>query len=156
MSGKNKVAWYNVYAVDSDNCRMPVATFIAKTPKDAEKEAKTQWQEIMAHPDRKRTEVGGLNVMSDMPIMVWEPDPDHTPRTISEVARDIWQDWKKVYFGAVPYLQAMMSLDKVNEQYGLDDARGIVLYFLSNAHTYRGPRAKQLKLELEWILQRPK
>jgi len=74
-------------------------------------------------------------------------------RSIAAIAGDIRRDWKNVYFGAVPYLQAMSSLDTLRDSYGADDARSIVMYFLSNANTYRGPKAKELKAELKTILK---
>ena len=70
-------------------------------------------------------------------------------RPIRAIARDIKQEWKKVYFGAVPYLNAMLSLNDMQDYYGADDARSIVLYFLSNAGSFRGPKAKELKEELK-------
>ena len=71
-------------------------------------------------------------------------------RPISEIAREIKSDWKKPYFGAVPYLQAMMSLNSIDDEfYGFDDAKSIVLYFLSNAGTWRGETAKRIKAELK-------
>ena len=75
-------------------------------------------------------------------------------RPISEVARDIKHHWQSPYFGAVPYLQAMLQLEHVTDMYGMDDARGIILYFLSNANTFRGEVARRLKQELKDILKR--
>ena len=70
-------------------------------------------------------------------------------RPISEIASEISKDWKNVYFGAVPYLQAMYSLNGINDSYGMDSAKSIVLYFLSNASTWRGETAKRVKAELK-------
>jgi hypothetical protein len=75
------------------------------------------------------------------------------PRPLSTIAREIRLDWKNVYFGAVPYLQAMGQLDKVTDQYGMDDGKGIVLYFLSNATTWRGLVAKRIKAELKEMVK---
>lgn len=75
-------------------------------------------------------------------------------RPISEVARDIKHHWQSPYFGAVPYLQAMLQLEHVTDMYGMDDARGIILYFLPNANTFRGEAARRLKQELKDILKR--
>lgn len=72
-------------------------------------------------------------------------------RPISQIAREISQDWKKVNYGALPYLQAMYQLNSVNDRYYEDSAKSIVLYFLSNANTYRGETAKKLKAELKTI-----
>ena len=75
-------------------------------------------------------------------------------RSLETIAREIRADWKKPYFGAVPYLQAMRSLGSVDDEFGRDDGRSIVLYFLSNAATWRGPTAKAIKLELKAMLAR--
>lgn len=74
-------------------------------------------------------------------------------RPLYEIARDIRRHWPKVYFGAVPYLDAMGQLDRITDNYGYDDARGIVTYFLSNATTWRGPEAKRVKDELKRLLK---
>lgn len=69
--------------------------------------------------------------------------------SISELARIIRGNWKpKVYFGAVPYLDAMHSLEKITDTYGCDGAKEIVIYFLSNATTWRGDVARAVKAEL--------
>ena len=70
-------------------------------------------------------------------------------RPLSEIAREIRATWPKVYFGAVPYLQAMAQLGSVDDKYGLDDARSIVNYFLANAGTWRGDDARRIKAELK-------
>ena len=75
-------------------------------------------------------------------------------RTISAIARDISRNWPKPYFGAVPYLQAMYSLNSINDTYGADSAREIVEYFLSNASGFRGGNASSLKSELKTLLGR--
>ena len=74
-----------------------------------------------------------------------------THRPLYVIASDIHKDWKRPYFGAVPYLGAMSNLDQVTDNYGADSGKSIVLYFLSNAATWRGPVAKQLKEELKVI-----
>lgn len=70
-------------------------------------------------------------------------------KTIRELANIIAKDWEKVYFGAVPYLQAMRTMETVNDNYGLDSGESIVLYFLANASTWRGEVARQVKKELK-------
>jgi hypothetical protein len=69
-------------------------------------------------------------------------------RPLSTIAREIKKDWTKPNFAAVPYLQAMLSLNDINDNYGCDSAKSIVLYFLCNASSWRGPVAKQIKAEL--------
>jgi hypothetical protein len=68
--------------------------------------------------------------------------------SLSELASMIRRDWKNVYFGAKPYLDALGTLDSIGDNYGMDSGRSIVAYFLANATTWRGPVAKAIKLEL--------
>lgn len=72
-------------------------------------------------------------------------------RPIHVIAREIRRTWKKVNYGAEPYLNAMLSLEKITDFYGADSAKEIVIYFLSNASTFRGEDAKRLKAELKKI-----
>ena len=74
-----------------------------------------------------------------------------TVRPLHVIARDIYQAWPKVNYAAKPYLEAMRDLSSINDKYGYDDARSIVLYFLSNAASFKGDTAKILKLELKTI-----
>ena len=75
-------------------------------------------------------------------------------RPLYEIAKEIRSDWgSKIYFGAKPYLSAMMSLNSVDDKYGLDDARSIVNYFLANASTWRGEVAKRVKAELKAMIK---
>lgn len=67
---------------------------------------------------------------------------------IYEIAGLIYREWKNVYFGAKPYLDAMMSLTNISDDYGADSGKSIVIYFLGNAQTWRGPVAKAVKAEL--------
>lgn len=75
-------------------------------------------------------------------------------RPIHTIASEILQDWKRPYFGAVPYLAAMQSLDTIDDAYGYDDARSIILYFMSNATTWRGAKAREIKAELKALTAR--
>lgn len=70
-------------------------------------------------------------------------------RPIHEIAREISSDWKKPYFGAVPYIHAMCMLDKPQDKYGVETAKDIVTYFLANASTWRGETARRIKKELK-------
>lgn len=72
-----------------------------------------------------------------------------TTRPLYVIASEIRKDWKKVYFGAVPYLDAMSSLDSIEDNYIMDSGKSIVLYFLSNATTWRGETARRVKAELK-------
>lgn len=72
-------------------------------------------------------------------------------RTISQIAREIRADWQKVNFAAKPYLAEMLYLNTLEDSCGHDSAKSIVLYFLANASTYRGEKAKALKAELKTL-----
>lgn len=74
-------------------------------------------------------------------------------RSISSIARDIKRVWVKPYFGAKPYLDAMLSLNTINDTYIYDDAKTVIMYFLANASTFRGNDAKVLKAELKQLLK---
>lgn len=74
-------------------------------------------------------------------------------RPLYEIAYEIKQDWKNVYFGAVPYLQAMLQLSSIRDNYGFDNAKSVILYFLSNAATWRGETARRIKAELKAIVK---
>jgi len=74
------------------------------------------------------------------------------PNIVSEIAAIIEADWKKVYFGARPYLDAMYSLNSIDQRYGLDDGRSVVRYFLVNARTWKGETAKAVKSKLNELI----
>ena len=73
---------------------------------------------------------------------------DHSAMTIAQLAAEVRKDWKNVYFGAVPYLEAMFYLGSIKDTYGCDSGSSIVIYFLSNANTWRGATARAIKAEL--------
>lgn len=75
-------------------------------------------------------------------------------RAIYQIAKDIKSEWgSKIYFGAVPYLEAMHFLSNKNDKYGYDNADSILRYFLSNASSFRGENARKLKEEIKNILK---
>lgn len=73
-------------------------------------------------------------------------------RTIREIAIEIFADWKKVSPHALPYLEAMMTVEKPSDMYGAETAKGIVQYFLSNAEGWRGEGARRMKTELRELI----
>lgn len=75
------------------------------------------------------------------------------PRQINLIAAEIYQDWKSPNFGAIPYLDAMLNLQSVDDYYGLDTAKSVILYFLANAGTWRGEVARRVKLELKGLVK---
>jgi hypothetical protein len=78
-----------------------------------------------------------------------------TARPLSLIAAEVWRYWRKknrssnVHYGALPYLRAMDTLGSIDSSYGQDSARSIVLYFLSNARSWRGDDARRIKAELK-------
>ena len=70
-------------------------------------------------------------------------------RPIYEIAADIKADWKNVNYAAVPYLDAMAELNSINDAYYYDSAKSVVSYFLANARSWRGEKAKEIKAELK-------
>lgn len=79
--------------------------------------------------------------------------PKIHPRPISVIAREIRNNWPKPYFGAAPYLEAMRYLENITDMFGADNGRSIVAYFLANARAWRGPKAREIKAELNQILK---
>ncbi len=73
-------------------------------------------------------------------------------RTLHEIAGEIRRDWKKVYFGAVPYLEALECMESPQGNFGADSGREIVLYFLSNATSWKGETARRIKAELKGMI----
>ena len=80
-------------------------------------------------------------------------------RPLYEIAREIRQNWKRsvsgteMYFGAEPYVSAMSSLTSINDNYVMDSGRSIVAYFLANASTWKGAKAREIKAELNKLLK---
>ena len=74
-------------------------------------------------------------------------------RNLSEIASEIKKDWSNMYFGAVPYVDAMSTLDSITDNYFMDSGRSIVAYFLANAGTWRGEVARNIKKELNKMLK---
>lgn len=72
-------------------------------------------------------------------------------RPLWAIAREIKREWKNVYFGAQPYLDAMECLHSINDIYDYDTAKSVVLYFLANAGSWRGDSAKRIKAELKTL-----
>lgn len=70
-------------------------------------------------------------------------------RTLREIANEIAADWKNPHYSALPYLQAMRTLNSIEDNYFLDSGKSIVCYFLANAATWKGETARRIKKELK-------
>ena len=92
-------------------------------------------------------------------------DQNLSTLSIAALANLIAEDWPKATevgtptaFGnmgqhpANPYLTVMQGMHAVDPKgitYGMEDAKTIILYFLSNATHWRGETAKAIKAELK-------
>ena len=76
-------------------------------------------------------------------------------RTFSAIAAEIKKLWPKPYFGAVPYIMALLECDTVepDDRYMFEDVRTQVNYLLANMQTFRGPDARRIKAELKSMLK---
>ena len=52
-----------------------------------------------------------------------------------------------------PYMKAMLTIEKLDDQYHADSAESVVAYFLANASTWRGETARRIKAELNGMLK---
>lgn len=84
-----------------------------------------------------------------------------TTRPLYEIASDIIDDIRAQYAGkpdpnwlgyAMPYLQPMLELDSINDDYYYDSAESVVLYALANLQQWRGETARAIKAELKAML----
>lgn len=107
--------------------------------------------------DRKTNTVKGLGVQSrsiiDYKLDTWYDYYEFVVRPLYQIAGQIKRDWKPVWFGAVPYLEAMTAMDHITDNYGLDSGESVVQYFLGNAATWKGETAKRIKAELKALCQ---
>ena len=67
---------------------------------------------------------------------------------LSDIAQMVREDWDNPNYGAVPYLDAMATMESIEDDYFLDGGDDIVIYFLANAQTWRGEVARNVKKEL--------
>jgi hypothetical protein len=87
-----------------------------------------------------------------------KPIPAPLARDLHLIAYEILSDHaergRELYFGAVPYVDAMRTFGTtdLSARHGEDDAATVVLYALSNLSTWRGPVAARVKAELRAAL----
>lgn len=75
-------------------------------------------------------------------------------RPLYIIASEIVKDWgAKTSPYAKPYIGAMLQLRSISDFYGMDSAKDIVRYFLSNASSWRGEKAREIKAELKSMLK---
>ena len=74
-------------------------------------------------------------------------DKEHRP--LYQIAAEIRRDWVNLPASANAYLIPMTQLNSVDDDYGFDSGKSVVLYFLSNASTWKGEKARAIKSELK-------
>lgn len=77
-------------------------------------------------------------------------------RLIKDIAKEIRNDWKNVYYGAKPYLDAMSCIENITDKYDYESSSSIVVTFLANATHWRGEVARKIKKELNEMLKNSK
>lgn len=75
-------------------------------------------------------------------------------RDVRDIAFEVVGDWRKVAYAARPYLDAMLTITSIDEMYGAEEARHIVMYFLNNASQWKGDVAKRIKHELRCMVDK--
>lgn len=74
-------------------------------------------------------------------------------RPLYQIAGEIRRVWVKPSYSAKPYLEAMSHLSGITDSYLCDSGYSIILYFLSNATTWKGEDAKRIKAELKVLIK---
>jgi len=97
----------------------------------------------------------GLCCVSVKPILVDEKTKEPVivvPEKICDIARMIIKDWrsqgKGINYAAKPYVEAMLSIENINDNFGYDSGVSIVRYFLCNANSWKGNTAREVKKKL--------
>lgn len=76
---------------------------------------------------------------------------DYSNFSIKEIAYIIYKHCKdnnQKAYAAQPYLVGMSRLHSINDMYGLDNGKSVVMYFLANAQHIKGGEMPAIKKEL--------
>lgn len=73
-------------------------------------------------------------------------------RPLFKIASEISKDWSTINNFAIPYLDAMESLNKISDRYLYMSGENIVSNFLLNATCWKGDTAERIKTELRTML----
>lgn len=78
-----------------------------------------------------------------------------TTRTLREIALEIDADpaYNSARWCASPYVEAMATLNTLDDEYYYDSAESIVIYGLANLQSWRGETARRIKAELKAMLK---
>lgn len=83
----------------------------------------------------------------------WYDDCDFSEMKLSQIADVVFADWKDISPYALPYVEAMMNLNSINDTYGSDDASSVISYFLVNAKKWQGETARRVKAHLNALVR---
>lgn len=61
--------------------------------------------------------------------------------------------WQQKFCYAKPYIEALGSLNSINDNYYFDSGKSLVNYLLSNLNTYKGEKAKEFKALFKTMLK---
>ena len=75
-------------------------------------------------------------------------------RSLNAIAKDIRQSWKNISFNAAPYVDALESMNRIEDIYLIGNGVSIVQGFLTNASSFRGDDARRIKAELKAAMER--
>jgi hypothetical protein len=98
-----------------------------------------------------RTTIDNPNVNADN---IKKMSLNEIANIIFETDRVNWRNTHGKYYGAIPYLDAMSTLQTINDPYMFESGETQVRYFLSNATTWQGQTAKIVKAELNRRLKK--
>lgn len=73
-------------------------------------------------------------------------------RSLSEIAKEIEENWRNIPENVVPYIKAMKNLRTITESYYAEDGKNIVSQFLANSAKWKGAVASRVKTELKAML----
>lgn len=139
-----RAEWVNVDKMSTETAAK-VGVMLDKLP--------TKVLRAVSKADIKFVSSLALNRVSRRKNVTEETEIIEEGRPLYQIARDIRRDWKNVNYAAAPYLSALGSLDSIKDNYEADSGKSIVLYFLANAGTWKGPKAKEIKAELKAMLK---
>lgn len=73
-------------------------------------------------------------------------------RLIWEIAEDIDKDYDNLPESAIPFLDKLLALNKMEDSYEGQDAHNLISQFLLCAIDWRGPIAAKVKKELNYLI----
>jgi hypothetical protein len=89
-------------------------------------------------------------------LQIDPPPQDSIPNleslSIREIAILIQKKWQNIDPYARPYLEAMKTLNTINDKFFSDSAQSIIAYFLLNAASWEDPEANKIKKYLFSII----